>query len=207
MHAADRAYAYTKERILRGELSGGALVSEGQICGALGVSRTPVHEAFLRLGAERLLTLSSRKGAVVAPMSPQETRDVLEMREAIESAAARRITAEGRPGDRVLALLRSILDRQREAVETDDVAAFVEADDEFHTTVVTGSTNALATHFFASIHDRQQRLRYQLLSIRSEQLTSALADHVELADRLAAADGDGYAEILRRHVARHQGGL
>jgi DNA-binding GntR family transcriptional regulator len=207
VHAADRAYAYTKDRILRGDLPGGELVSEGQIGGALGVSRTPVHEAFLRLDAERLLTLSSRRGAVVAPMSPQETRDVLEMREAIESAAARRLVANGRPPEEVLESLRMPLERQRVAVEEDDVDAFVEADDGFHSAVVRGSGNALATHFFASIRDRQQRLRYQLLSIRAEHLTAALDDHRELAERVAAADADGYAEVLRRHVARHQGGL
>ncbi|HET6499815.1 MAG TPA: GntR family transcriptional regulator [Amycolatopsis sp.] len=206
-HAAERAYHYTKERILRGDLAGGELVSEGQIGGMLGVSRTPVHEAFLRLDAEHLLTLSSRKGAVVAPMSPQESRDVLEMREAIESASARRLLARGRPPKEALAALRFALDHQRDAVAADDIDAFVEADDEFHSVVVRWSGNTLAAHFFAAIRDRQQRLRYQLLSIRSEHLTAALEDHRELAERVAAADPEGYAAVLHQHVARHQGGL
>lgn len=205
VHAADRAYTYTKERILRGDLAGGQLVSEGQIGGALGVSRTPVHEAFLRLDAERLLTLSSRKGAVVTPMSPQESRDVLEIREAIESAAARRLVADGTPP--ALAALQSTLDRQRAAIETNDVDAFVEADDEFHSAVVHWSGNALAEQFMAAIRDRQQRLRYQLLSIRAEHLAAAFDDHRMLAEHIAAADADGYAATLHRHVARHQGCL
>lgn len=207
VHAAERAYAYTKDRILRGDLSGGELVSEGQICGALGVSRTPVHEAFLRLHAEQLLTLSSRKGAVVTPMSPQETRDVLEMREAIESAAARRVIADQRLEDQFLSALRALLDRQQAAVGAHDSGAFVRADDAFHSAVVTRSGNSLAAHFFASIRDRQQRLRYQLLRIHEDQVALAMADHVELFDRLSGADADGYVAVLRRHLVRYQGAL
>lgn len=205
--AADRAYAYTKDRILRGELRGGELLSEGRICGDLGVSRTPVHEAFLRLDAERLLTLSSRKGAVIAPMSAQEARDVLEMREAIESAAATRVAADGVPAARIAATLDPALDRQRQAIGVDDVDAFVEADDAFHTGVVALSRNALAAHLFGLLRDRQQRLRHQLLTVRHEHLGAAFDDHTRLAALLAAGDAAGYREVLRHHVARHQGAL
>ena len=128
---ADRAYTYTKDRILRGDLGGGELLSEGQICESLGVSRSPVHEAFLRLAARRLLTLSSRRGAVVTPMSPRETRDVLDTREAIESVAARRLTENGPLDAQSLSVLEEILERQRTAVAAHDVSAFVEADDKF----------------------------------------------------------------------------
>ena len=191
--AADRAYTYTKDRILQGDLGGGELLSEGQISESLGVSRTPVHEAFLRLAAERLLTLSSRRGAVVTPMSPQETRDVLDTREAIESVAARRLTENGPLDAQSLSVLDEILERQRVAVGAHDVSAFVEADDKFHSTVVARSANRLALHLFSSIHDRQQRLRFQLLTLRGEHLAPAITDHVELVQRLNEADAGGYA--------------
>ena len=205
--AADRAYTYTKDRILRGDLVGGELLSEVQICERLGVSRTPVHEAFLRLAAERLLTLSSRRGAVVTPMSPQETRDVLDTREAIESVAARRLTESGPLDAQSLSAFEDILERQRTAVGAHDVSAFIEADDEFHSTVVARSGNGLALHLFSSIRDRQQRLRFQLLTLRSEHLAPAVTDHVELVRRLSEADGAGYTEALKRHLIRYQGAL
>src|ERR1700759_4873918 len=85
--AAERAYEKTKQAIIRGELAPGTMTSELLVGQQLGISRTPVHEAFLRLAAEGLLTLESRKGAVVRPMSPSEARDVLEMREAVEGSA------------------------------------------------------------------------------------------------------------------------
>jgi DNA-binding GntR family transcriptional regulator len=204
-----RAYNYTKDRILQGELVGGQLLNEVQICETLGVSRTPVHEAFLRLAAERLLTLSSRQGAgaVVTPMSPQETRDVLDTREAIESVAARRLTESGPLDTQTVSAFEEILQRQRTAVEAHDVSAFIEADDEFHSTVVERSGNGLALHLFSSIRDRQQRLRFQLLTIRSEHLAPAITDHIELLRHLSEADGDGYTEALKRHLIRYQGAL
>jgi DNA-binding GntR family transcriptional regulator len=205
--AADRAYTYTKDRILQGDLVGGELLSEVQICERLGISRTPVHEAFLRLAAEQLLTLSSRRGAVVTPMSPQEIRDVLDTREAIESVAARRLTESGPLDAQSLSAFEEILERQRTAVGAHDVSAFVEADDEFHSTMVARSGNGLALHLFSSIRDRQQRLRFQLLTLRSEHLALAITDHVELIRRLIEADGEGYTEALKRHLVRYQGAL
>jgi DNA-binding GntR family transcriptional regulator len=204
--AADRAYTYTKEQILRGDLVGGELLSEVQICERLGVSRTPVHEAFLRLAAERLLTLS-RRGAVVIPMSLHEARDVLDTREAIESVAARRLTERGPLDEQSLSLFAEILERQRTAVGAHDVGAFVEADDEFHSTVVARSGNGLALHLFSSIRDHQQRLRFQLLTLRSEHLAPAITDHVALIRCLTKADGDGYVKALKRHLVRYQGAL
>ncbi|GAA4681259.1 GntR family transcriptional regulator [Frondihabitans cladoniiphilus] len=196
---ADRAYALTKARIIRGDLPGGTAISENVVCLELGMSRTPVHEAFLRLAAEELLTLESRKGAVVRPMSPSEADDVVEMREAIESAAARRVVRE-RGQDALLPLLRDLLTRQAAALAADDVDAFVEADDEFHTAVVEASRNPIAAHFSRLLHDRAQRLRHHLMRIQPSHLHTSFADHRELADALEAGDGDAYAAVLGRHV-------
>ena len=95
--AAERAYEHTKLAIIRGDLAPGTMISEGLICERLGISRTPVHEAFLRLDAEEFLTLASRKGAVVRPISPREALDVLEMREAVEASAAARSDRRATP--------------------------------------------------------------------------------------------------------------
>jgi DNA-binding GntR family transcriptional regulator len=71
-------------------MRGGRLLSELEVAAQLGVSRTPVHEAFLRLAAEDLLDPLPRRGAVVVPVPPREATDLLEMRIAIEASAVRR---------------------------------------------------------------------------------------------------------------------
>jgi DNA-binding GntR family transcriptional regulator len=205
--SAERAYLFTKAQIIRGVLPGGGLISEGQICDELGISRTPVHEAFLRLAAEHLLVLSSRKGAVVAPMSPSEGEDVLEMREAIERAAADRLIRAGGPAPEVAARLHLLLERQQAALEADDVDEFVDADDEFHSGVVAASGNGIAVHLWGLLRDRQQRMRSQLLRMRPDRLPAALDDHRQLLDRLVAADLAGFEAVLTTHLERHRGAL
>jgi DNA-binding GntR family transcriptional regulator len=204
--AASRAYTHIKARILSGDLAGGTLVSEVQVGIELGVSRTPVHEAFLRLDAERLLTLSSRKGAVIAPISPHEARNVLEMREAVEAAAAKRMVEDGSTS-KALPALASVLERQRVHANEGDVDRFVAADDEFHSLVIDGSGNEIAGQFYAQLRDRQQRLRHTLLRLRPGDLAGAYGDHEKLVDGLAKGDAAEYARVLHAHVARYQGSL
>lgn len=204
--ASERAYEHVKRAIIRGDLPGGTAISENALSQEIGVSRTPVHEAFLRLAAEDLLTLESRKGAVVRPMSPNEAADVLEMREAIESTAATRVVTDGRVAD-VTPSLQTVLAEQEQAVATGDVDRFVEADAEFHGTVIAASRNAIAVLFARTLRDRQQRLRHHLMRLQPSQLQASLEDHRALAAALEAGDAARYAEVLSAHVASHRGAL
>ncbi|MES1169097.1 MAG: GntR family transcriptional regulator, partial [Leifsonia sp.] len=231
--AAELAYATTKRLILSGTAPGGALLSEAQVGAELGVSRTPVHEAFLRLAAEGLLTLETRRGAVVTPMPPREAQNVLDLREAIEASAARRVLDAGGPDDALVAALDDALAEQRAAIAADDVERFVEADQWFHAAIVEASGNDLAVHFFGMLRDRQQRIRHQLFRVRPGTLGDSLADHEALfaalrdnsdngggdsgggdsgggdsgGGRPERGAGTAFEERLRSHIARNQGAL
>ncbi|WP_413602222.1 GntR family transcriptional regulator [Curtobacterium sp. Curtsp57] len=204
--ASDRAYHHVKRAIIRGDLAGGTAISENAICQDLGISRTPVHEAFLRLAAEELIALESRKGAVVRPMSPNEAADVLEMREAIESTAANRVVTDGRVAD-LAPSLQAMLAEQEAAVRDGDVDRFIEVDAEFHGAVIGASRNAIAVLFARTLQDRQQRLRHQLMRVQPSQLQASLDDHRALARALEDGDAARYAEVLGAHVASHRGAL
>jgi DNA-binding GntR family transcriptional regulator len=200
--AAERAYEATKQAIIRGELAPGTMTSELLVGQQLGLSRTPVHESFLRLAAEGLLSLESRKGAVIRSMPPSEARDVLEMREAVEAAAAARVIADGVTAP-LAASLQALLDAQAAAIADGDQTAFVDADDAFHTAVVAASRNEVALHVTRFLRDRQQRLRYQLFRVRPEQFACTLDEHRGLAAALAAGDAEQYRRLLAEHVAHH----
>jgi DNA-binding GntR family transcriptional regulator len=203
--AAEHAYAHAKRRILSGEAPGGTLLSEAQLGTEIGVSRTPVHEAFLRLAAEGLLTLEPRRGAVVVPMSPREAQDVLDLREAIEATAAARVREGGGADDTLRSALEEALAEQRAAIASRDVERFVEADQWFHAAVVDASGNDLAGHFYGLLRDRQQRIRHQLFRVRPDTLGDSLADHEALLEALRS--GGDYPALLRTHIARNQGAL
>src|SRR3954454_11790638 len=93
--AAERAYQHLRTAILSREYAGGALITEGEVSEAVGVSRTPVREAFLRLQAEGLLRLYPKRGALVVPVSAQEIDDVMETRGMIERFAVEKVFASG----------------------------------------------------------------------------------------------------------------
>ncbi|GAB90348.1 GntR family transcriptional regulator [Gordonia rhizosphera] len=206
-NAADEAYRATRARIISGELSGGVLLSEVEVGQELGVSRTPVHEAFLRLASEQLLTLIPRRGAVVNPVAVSESADVLAMRHAIETAAARQVFAAAGPGAEVRAQIEDNLARQGELVAQADVSGFVDADDDFHALVVAASKNPIAVHFYEMLRGRQQRLRNVLLRIDPATLGAAYGDHRHLAECLFSGDEDGYQRTLATHFDRYQGAI
>ncbi len=198
--AAERAYALTKELVLSGELPGGHLFSEGEIADRLGISRTPVREAFLRLQAEDLLRLVPKRGAIVVPVSPGEAEDVLDAREAVECAAVRRLFRTPERVPSVAAQLRTVLEVQRGHAERDDLPAFAEADETFHRTIVTAGGNALFLRFYAALADRQRRMSMYALGPVPEQLPVVLHEHAELVSIIEACDEAEFAAALRSHL-------
>src|SRR6202008_1997863 len=93
--AKDRAHDYVKNQVLTGGFPGGELISEGEVATALGMSRTPVREAFLRLEAGGLLRLYPQRGALVVPVSSEEARSVIEARLLLEEFAASKVVGRG----------------------------------------------------------------------------------------------------------------
>ena len=65
--AKDRAHEYVKAQVLTGAFPGGELISEGEVAAALGMSRTPVREAFLRLEAEGLFDARRKRPLPILP--------------------------------------------------------------------------------------------------------------------------------------------
>src|SRR3954454_15530202 len=95
--AADRAYAHAKAGILARRYAPHGLLTEGELADAVGVSRTPVREALLRLQAEGLIRLLPKRGALTLPVTPAEVADVLETRRLIETFAVRKAIAHAGP--------------------------------------------------------------------------------------------------------------
>lgn len=200
--AADAAYADLKERILDGELPGGTMVSEGTIADALGVSRTPVREAFLRLQAEGWMRLYPKRGALVVEVQPRELDDVVEARVLIETDAVRRLARDAARADGVAAELRDILERQRRAYVEGDLPALADADAAFHATIVDAGGNALLAGFFGSLRDRQRRMVARSLWRREERAERVLEDHELLIRLIGAGDVTAFEVALSRHI-RH----
>src|SRR3979411_3015604 len=154
--AKDRALDYVKSRILSGAFRGGELISEGEVARALGMSRTPVREAFLRLEAEGLLRLYPQRGALVIPVSPEEVRAVMEARLVLEQFAVEKIIRRGPASCGAIAdALAAELERQRRAGAESELQGFLDADRAFHTIFLDNADNSILGGVYASLRDRQ----------------------------------------------------
>jgi DNA-binding GntR family transcriptional regulator len=198
--AADRAYTLTKELVLTGELPGGHLFSEGDIAERLRISRTPVREAFIRLQAEGLLRLIPKRGVVVEPVPPGEAEDVLDAREAIETAAVRRLLRHPELVPEALERLRAALAAQRGHAQAGDLPAFAQADEAFHRCIVEAGRNRIALGFYATLADRQRRMSIRALGPAPERIGDVLREHERLLAIIEAGDGAAFGPALRAHL-------
>jgi DNA-binding GntR family transcriptional regulator len=197
--ATDRAYDFTKQRVLDSTYAGGDLLTEGEVADALGLSRTPVREAFLRLQGEGLLRLYPKRGALVVPVSVQEVESVMETRAMVERFALDKLLAHGAE-PLVADALTGAIARQEAFAAAGDLEAFVAEDREFHTTFVTAAGNPIVTGVYDSLRDRQQRMVSTSLLRARDRIASILAEHREIADAIRHGDLERAQAVLGRHL-------
>ena len=195
--AKDRAYAFTKQRVLDATYPGGDLLTEGEVAEALGMSRTPVREAFLRLEGEGLLRLYPKRGALVVPVSAQEVEAMMETRGLVERFAVAKAIA--READ-VIGTMRDAIARQERHAEAGELDAFVAADREFHTVLVAAAGNEIVLALYDSLRDRQQRMGIAALRREPRRLGQILAEHRGLTDAIEAGDVEATLELLDVHL-------
>jgi DNA-binding GntR family transcriptional regulator len=199
--AKDRAHDYVKRQVLTGAFPGGELISEGEVAATLGMSRTPVREAFLRLEAEGLLRLYPQRGALVVPVSSGESRAVIEARLVLEQFAVRKVIGRGAAvRASVFERLSAELQRQRDAVAQSEWEEFSDADRAFHDVTLQESGNAIVAGFYSSLRDRQMRMNRELV-MHEERVTTILDEHRVIAEAVRDGDLQRTDEALRMHLA------
>jgi DNA-binding GntR family transcriptional regulator len=199
--AKDRALDYVKSQVLTGAFPGGELISEGEVASALGMSRTPVREAFLRLEAQGLLRLYPQRGALVVPVSSEEARAVIEARLLLEQFAAGKVVGRG-PAvcEAVFERLSAELQRQREAAAKPDWQEFLDADRAFHRVTLEESGNRILSDFYSSLRDRQMRMTGDSVMRDRQRMTTILDEHRVIAEALRDGDLNGARDAVQTHL-------
>ena len=200
--AATRVYQHLKRAILEQVHQGSTLLTEAEIADAVGVSRTPVREALLRLESEGLVALYPKRGALVLPVSAQEIDDVIEARLLVEVHAADRVW----PDRAVLVTaLAPLLDAMRAGRDAGDAIAMMEADRAFHATVVDAAGNRILADLYHRLRDRQMRMGVAAFRLSRDRMDQALAEHEGLYAALRAAPDDTAAHrwvaLVGEHIA------
>lgn len=197
--ATTTAYRFAKQRLLDGRFPAGQLLSENEVARELGISRTPVREAFLLLEAEGLLELYPRRGALVTPISPTEADDLLEARLLTEAHCAGAIE---RPDRQLDAALGAAIAAQEDAVSEQDVEShiFTVADRDFHRAIVAAHGNEIITRQYDSLRDRQQRISASAVARSRERVVQFIAEHRAIAEAIGAGDGARARVLVEQHL-------
>ena len=172
------------------------LLSEGELAQQLGVSRTPVRQAFAQLQAEGLLELYPKRGALVVPISASEADDVHEARLLIEAHCARRVAAAG---SAPVAELEEAIADQEAALQAGG-AEFAAADRRFHRAIVAAAGNALLTRQYDALRDRHQRIAAATVARDPSRVERFIAEHRGILAALDGGDADDVAARVEAHL-------
>jgi DNA-binding GntR family transcriptional regulator len=197
--AAERVYLHVKSGVLDRSYEGGTLLTEGDLAEAVGVSRTPVREALLRLEAEGLLKLYPKKGALVLPVSAQEIADVVETRLLVEQHAVAKVVPAVPAG--LIGQLEDSLAEQRAHAAAGDLAAFAVADRTFHAEIVRAAGNRILAHLYDQLRDRQLRMGVATMHAEPSRVAKNIVEHTEILQALRDGDERTAAKVVDRHVS------
>ncbi|WP_028238313.1 GntR family transcriptional regulator [Stutzerimonas azotifigens] len=198
----DTAYQKIKAAILHCELPPGSRFSEQQIASLLQVSRTPVHQAVVKLEQEGWLRFLPRKGVQISSVTADEMRHVYEVLMSLEALGVMRLASrEAHAADGIDQALDQARREGERALERDDLDAWAEADDRFHTLFVDSSGNPHLSRLARNVREQAHRARLLTLRLRPTPVASNV-DHKAILDAILARDPLAAREALEAHRTR-----
>ena len=196
----ERLVEHLREGILYGRYAAGQRLIEADLTRAFGVSRGPLREAFRRLSAEGLIESIPNRGALVRRLTLKETRELFQIRTALEMLAAQLAAANiATPGVRAkfeAAIMPIWNDSPRNAP-----LAYLDENKLFHQAVVDASGNDQ----LAAVGRQLQLplIMFQLSgALTPDILAQSNAEHRAVAQAILAGDGAAAAEGMRKHLDR-----
>lgn len=194
------AYQTIRRKILDNLWAPGYQALEQEIALQLGMSRTPVHEALMRLSNEGLVEVIPRRGMRVLPVSPNDMKEIYEILTALECMAAE-ILAARQPSDTELKPLVTATKAMQKALDKDDLDGWAAADKLFHERLVQMAGNKMLAEAVFSYWDRAHRARMFTLRLRPKPVNST-QEHMALVEHLRAGDAPGASKVYREHRQR-----
>jgi DNA-binding GntR family transcriptional regulator len=196
---SEQVYETILAKILKLELKPRQQLSEAQFAKDLGVSRTPVREAFQKLAALGFLDVVPQRGTVVAPMRASAFRKSQFMREAFELALVRR-TVELDDNRALCRALQHELKLQEVHSEFGDEDAFYASDEAFHEAIATGCGMPELWPEVQRVKIHMDRFRYALRSQRD--IRTVLEQHRAIVEAICARDEAAALDAMTRHLRR-----
>ncbi len=187
----DDVYGRLRDGIVDGTFAPGEQLRDLELATWLGVSRTPVREALLRLAEAGLVVAQPGRSTTVSSVNMREVRDARDVVAAMHEVAVREAVGSLTQAD--LEAMREANQRFRSAIKDGDVDAALRADDDLHGVPVAVAANRALTAVlgqFTPVLRRAERLRFS-----SQAARTSIALHDDLITLCAAGDVAEAAEV------------
>jgi DNA-binding GntR family transcriptional regulator len=194
----DRISASIRDSIIEGKLVPGERLAEPDVANQLGVSRTPLREAFLQLEAEGFLTVNPRKGAIVSALSLKDAEETYEIKSSLEALAARLSVKFLNPT--ILKELRDINNKMRTIANSEEknYKEFLELNAEFHQIITDSCGNDKLRKTIVVLRNQTLRYNYIYLSLISH-LEESVQEHDSLILALEKKDESEIEILVKNH--------
>lgn len=196
----DRAYREIKHSILGNLYPPNFQMLEQDLASQLGMSRTPVREALIRLEKEGLVEIIPRRGMRVVPILLDDLLEIYDVMSCLECRAVERL-AERKPSEEEIAPLMEALTNMEQALESGDLEAWARADDTFHRGLVKLCGNERLCRLAMTVTDQIHRARMVTLRMRPLPKQSN-SDHRRTVEAILEGDAQTAREIHRDHLSR-----
>lgn len=201
----EAAYQAIRANILDNRWSPGFQATELEVATQLNMSRTPIHEALMRLQQEGLVEVIPRHGMRVLPVSPADMKEIYEVLRSLEATAAE-LAAARKPGPAELRPLEEASEAMDSALKANDLDAWAKADEAFHAHLLDLSGNRILKQMVLNTWDRAHRARMVTLRLRPKPVNST-REHRALVKAIKQGDPAAAGELQRAHRERAGGEL
>lgn len=191
------AYRILKDRIVKGELKQGEVISIAAMSRTLDISRTPLANACQRLERDRLVTIIPKQGVVINSVSIVDAREVYELKAAVETYSAKRVFDYVTSGD--IEMLNQSFNRQALYVEKNDRINFMKEDLWFHKYLLSIRENAQFLHVIDDVADKSYLLGLE--SCKSiGRLQKSLDEHKTIIEALINKQKEKFIDAVERNI-------
>jgi DNA-binding GntR family transcriptional regulator len=193
----DDGYRQLREAILGGELVPNQRLVEAEMSSTFQIPRAAVRTALVRLEHEGLIEREPHRGARVRLVSEQEAIEILQVRAALEGLAAYRAALRITPaGEKEL---KAVLERQRAALEGEDLLGASDVNAQLHAKIVELSGHATAQRLIKSLNSQMVRFQFRTILVPGRP-SQSLEEHGAIVQAVIEQKPDEAERSMRRHL-------
>jgi DNA-binding GntR family transcriptional regulator len=197
--ASRRAEDRLREEIVNGRLQPNERLIESDLARLLGVSRTVVRAALVRLEHEGLVEHERNRGSRVRLVELSEAVEIQEARAVLEGLAARVAAQRATPED--VASLRAILAEMERLRQADDLVGVSSQNGKLHRRLLEIGGHETASRLIATLNSQIVRFQYRTILLPGRSARSA-SEHAAIVDAIASGDADAAEDAMRTHLSR-----